>query len=138
MTPDGFRDLMRAVSDAWARLDPDAAVACFTHDAIYIQPPDKQCYRGREQLRAYFGALTEGTYLDLHGVWFDEDRQVGCVEFSFGVRGHARADHGAIVVALQDGSIAEWREYVQPGPADFAAFVATEGKSWEWHIGNYP
>ncbi|HSM02285.1 MAG TPA: nuclear transport factor 2 family protein [Acidimicrobiia bacterium] len=134
----GFRDLMSTLADAWARLDADAAIACFTDDAVYMQPPDLQFYEGRDQLRSYFGALTEGTYLDFHGIWFDEVRQVGCAEFSFGVRGRPEADHGAIVLTLRDDLIAVWREYVQPGPADFGAFVASEGKAWKWHIANYP
>ena len=134
----GFRDLMSEVADAWGRLDPEAAVACFTKDAEYMQPPDVQFYEGRAPLRSYFGALTEGTYLEFHGLWFDQARQVGCVEFSFGVRGRPTADHGAIVVGLRDGLIASWREYVQSGPADFEEFVAAGDKPWQWHIGNYP
>ena len=31
-----------------------------------------------------------------------------------------------------------WREYVRKGPASFDEFTATEGKTWQWHIGNYP
>ena len=30
------------------------------------------------------------------------------------------------------------RIYVADEPTMFSEFVATAGKSWEWHIGNYP
>jgi hypothetical protein len=138
ITPARFASLMESLANAWGALDAERAVGCFTPDAEYLQPPDFQFYEGHDQLRAYFGALTPGTYLDLHNVWFDEESQVGCVEFSFGVRNALEADHGTVVVEVRDGLIARWREYVQPGPADFARFIATDSKDWAWHIGNYP
>ena len=60
------------------------------------------------------------------------------IEFSFGVAGSARADHGVVVIRLAGDRIAEWREYQRPGPASFGDFVSTAGKKWEWHRGNYP
>jgi hypothetical protein len=135
---DGFDQLMRRVARAWGEQDAAAALACFTPHAVYMQPPDVQFYTGHEQLGAYFGALTPGTYLRLHNLWFDEASQRGCVEFSFGVEGQAEADHGTIVIELHQGLIALWREYVQRGPAGFGDFTATDRKIWQWHIGNYP
>ncbi len=128
---------MHRLARAWADLDAEVAVGCFTTDAVYMQPPDVQCYTGTDQLRAYFGALEEGTYLDYQNLWFDEASQVGCAEFSFGVRGRPEADHGTIVVGLEGGAISHWREYVQKGPASFEVFVAVD-KVWQWHIGNHP
>jgi ketosteroid isomerase-like protein len=136
--PVTFAALMQRLAAAWGAQDTDAAIACFTPDAVYMQPPDVQFYTGHEQLRAYFGALQPGTYLRFHNLWFDAARQVGCVEFAFGREGKPQADHGTIIVELADGRIAHWREYVQKGPADFAQFIAAEGKAWQWHIGNYP
>jgi hypothetical protein len=103
-----------------------------------MQPPDVQFYTGHDQLRAYFGALRPGTYLHFQHVWFDETAQAGCMEFSFGMAGKPTADHGTAVVLLRDGLIAHWREYVVKGPSDFVSFTAAQGKSWQWHIGNYP
>ena len=82
--------------------------------------------------------LEPGTYLDLHGVWFDEASQSGIAEFSFGVRGRDAADHGVVVAGVRDGRIAWWREYHRPGPAGFDRFISTEDKTWDWHAGNYP
>ena len=133
-----FTALMTTLADAWASQATDTAVACFTPDAVYMQPPNIQFYTGHDQLRAYFGALEPDTYLTYQHLWFNEAEQTGCVEFSFGVHGRPKADHGIAVLQLDGGLIAHWREYVQPGPADFTAFTATHGKDWEWHIGNYP
>jgi hypothetical protein len=134
----GFVALMERLARAWSAQDTDSAVACFTFNAVYMQPPDIQFYSGHAELRAYFAALRPGTYLQYHNLWFDETRQVGCVEFSFGVEGRPRADHGLIIVELRDALISHWREYVQKGPADFSEFIASDGKTWQWHIGNYP
>jgi ketosteroid isomerase-like protein len=123
---------------AWSQQDTQAALACFTEDALYIEPPDVQFYQGHEQLRAYFGALKPGTFMRFHQLWFDEAQQVGAGEFSFGMTGKATADHGVIVVELRDGRIAFWREYQRTGPSAFPDFIATTGKTWRWHIGNYP
>lgn len=133
-----FRALMERLATAWGAQDTEAAIACFTPDAVYMQPPDVQFYTGHDQLRAYFGALKPGTYLHYHQLWFDEITQMGGAEFSFGGAGKPTADHGVIIVRLREGQIAHWREYVQKGPADFGQFIATEGKAWQWHIGNYP
>ena len=50
----------------------------------------------------------------------------------------ATADHGVAVVDVRDERIAFWREYQRKGPVAFADFFAVEGKTWQWHIGNYP
>jgi ketosteroid isomerase-like protein len=135
---EGFRVLFQRLAAAWAAQQTEDALACFTEDAEYMQPPDVQFYAGHDQLRAYFGALRPGTFLRIEHLWFDAALQMGCVEFSFGKAGRPEADHGCIVVQLRDGKIAHWREYVQRGPADFDAFISTRGKAWQWHIGNYP
>lgn len=138
MTRDDFDALIRRLADAWAALDAEAAVACFTDDAVYMQPPDEQLFVGRDQLRAYFGPLDPGTYLRLDNVWFDERTRRGAVEFTFGVAGEEPADHGVAVVDVADGRIRAWREYLVKGPSDQERFVSVDGKDWRWHAGNYP
>jgi ketosteroid isomerase-like protein len=133
-----FEALMGRVAGAWSAQDTAAALVCFTTDAVYMEPPDKQLFVGHAQLYPYFGALKPNTYLHFQHLWFDVAKQIGCVEFSFGVAARPHAQHGIIVVTLRDGLIAQWREYVQKGPAAFAEFIATDGKTWQWHIGNYP
>ena len=129
---------MQQLANAWSSQDTEAGVACFSEDALYIEPPDIQYYRGHDQLRPYFAALKPGTFMRFHHLWFDEDSQTGAGEYSFGMEGRRQADHGIVVVEVQDGRIAFWREYQRKGPARFDQFIGIEGKAWQWHIGNYP
>lgn len=138
MNATGFRLMLDQVARSWESQDPALGVELFHEDAIYIEPPDVQLFRGTEQLSAYFGAVSPGTFLRLHHVWFDEESQTGAAEFTFGVEGREEATTGIFVVELVDDLIRTWREYHTRGPADFDAFTSTEGKQWEWHIGNYP
>jgi hypothetical protein len=133
-----FRALLERLAAAWAATDADRAAACFTAEATYMEPPDRQMFRGRDELMAYFSPLQQGTYLDIHANWFDPQGQSGAFEFSFGMRGAITADHGVVVVQLRDGLIDAWREYHRAGPAAFDEFIDSTGKVWEWHAGNYP
>lgn len=133
-----FEALMHRLAEAWTTQNTDAALACFTDDATYTQPPDQQFYQGRAQLKAYFGALKKGTTMRFHHLWFDETTQSGAGEFTFGSTTTRQGVTGVVVVSLHDGRIKTWREYFVKGPLDFDEFIATEGKNWKWHIGNYP
>lgn len=133
-----FESLLARVSASWEACDAAAASRCFAQDAVYMEPPDRQLFIGREQLLSYFSPLVPGTYLDIHAVWFDEATQTGAFEFTFGDRSADAADHGVVVVALTDDLISSWREYHRKGLSSFDHFIAVEGKNWEWHAGNYP
>lgn len=133
-----FESLLDQLAAAWASQDAVRAASVFTPDAVYMEPPDRQLFVGRDQLEAYFSPLRPGTYLRFHHLSFDPETGVGAAEFSFGTDGNPTADHGVAIVEIRDGLIATWREYHVKGPADVGAFRATEGKTWEWHIGNYP
>jgi ketosteroid isomerase-like protein len=161
-----FAALMQRLAEAWSDQNAAAALACFTPDAIYMEPPDIQLYQGHAQLQPYFGALTPdaiymeppdiqlyqghaqlqpyfgalkpGTFMVWHHLAFDPATQVGLGEFSFGMTGRPTATHGVAVVDMRDGRIAFWREYHRRGPAAFDTFLACNGKSWQWHIDNYP
>ena len=133
-----FSRLMSQLADSWQSQNTEAALNCFTKDAVYMEPPNIQLYIGHEQLRPYFAALKPGTYLTLHNLCFNQTSQVGMAEYTFGMEGKELADVGVIVVQLEAGKIAKWREYQRKGPANFAKFTAHEGKAFEWHIGNYP
>jgi uncharacterized protein (TIGR02246 family) len=136
VTASEFRALVQRLADAWAALDAEAAVQCFTEDAVYMQPPDEQLFIGHDQLRVYFGPLDPGTYLRLDNVWFDDASQRGAVEFTFGVAGSEQADHGVAIVDVAGERFRAWREYLVKGPSDVDRFLAIDGKEWRWHIGN--
>ena len=133
-----FREMMNRLADCWSQQKTDQALACFTEDAIYMEPPDIQFYKGHSQLRPYFAALKPGTFMQFHNLWFDEARQIGAGEYSFGEGNEPTADHGVVVVELRDGRIAFWREYQQKGPTSFERFLDTKDKRWRWTIENYP
>ena len=129
---------MNRLADGWSRQNTEQALSCFSEDAIYMEPPEIQFFEGHDQLRPYFAALKPGTFMRFHNLWFDESRQVGAGEYSFGEAGDAQVDHGVVVVELRDGRIAFWREYQQKGPAAFDRFLDKNGKEWKWTIKNYP
>jgi ketosteroid isomerase-like protein len=132
-----FRELMERLARAWSTRDTELGLSCFAEDAVYIEPPDVQLFIGHEQLRPYFAALTTET-MRFHTLAFDEASQRGAGEYSFGTEGEEPLDHGVAIVEIADGRIAVWREYQRKGPSSFAEFTATDGKTWQWHIGNYP
>jgi hypothetical protein len=129
---------MSQLAQSWSTQNTDAALSCFTMDAIYMEPPNMQLYLGHEQLRPYFAALKPGTYMTFHNLCFNETTQVGMGEYSFGMKDKTVADVGVVVVHIENGKITQWREYQRKGSADFATFIAHEGKVFQWHIGNYP
>lgn len=133
-----FRKLMNNLAAAWTSQNTAQALACFTPDATYMQPPDEQFYKGHEQLKAYFGALKTGTTMTFHHLWFDAEKQTGAGEFTFGNTLSKSAVTGVAVVSLENGKIKSWREYFIKGPIDFQEFISTDKKTWKWHIGNYP
>ncbi len=131
-------ELLNRLSTAWSDCDAAAAADCFTSEAVYMEPPDRQLFTGRDQLTAYFSPLEPGTYLDVQEFWFDKRSQTGAMEFTFGTIGADSADHGVVVLAFRQRKISSWREYLPKGPSAFSEFTSVEGKPWEWHIGNYP
>src|SRR5262245_48334628 len=50
-----FRELMETVAAGWNAGDARKASECFTDDALYLEPPDKQFYTGRPALYEFFG-----------------------------------------------------------------------------------
>ena len=76
--------MMNRLADGWSQQNTDEALACFTGDAIYMEPPDIQFYKGHSELRPYFAALKPGTFMRFQNLWFDEARQIGAGEYSFG------------------------------------------------------
>lgn len=138
MTADGFHELMERLARGWSTQDTELALSCFAEDAVYMEPPDVQLYVGHEQLRPYFAALDPGTYMHFNVLLFDDTTQVGAGEYAFGHERSELADHGVAVVEIERDRIRHWREYQRKGPARFGDFLAVDGKTWQWHIGNYP
>jgi ketosteroid isomerase-like protein len=109
MTHEQFRELLAAVAKGWRAGDALRAASCFTLDAVYLEPPDGQRYRGRDELYAFFGGESPPAMsMQWHHVVFDEMQQVGVGEYTFQGR---RRYHGLVLIHCRDGLISHWREY---------------------------
>ncbi len=51
---------MQTIADGWNEGDARKATDCFSGDAIYVEPPEKQLFHGRTELYEFFGG-TKGT-----------------------------------------------------------------------------
>ena len=72
MTRKEFRGLLRTVADGWNARDARTAAEYFTEDAVYVEPPDRQRYVGRQQLADSFGRGVEFS-MTWHRIAFDEE-----------------------------------------------------------------
>jgi hypothetical protein len=119
-----FEALLQRLAEGWNSGNSRAAADCFSVDAVYVEPPRKQVYRGREELFRFFGgdAGRPGAMnMTWRNVAFDVDKQRGMGEFSFR---YGTQVHGVAVIALRDGLIAQWREYWYSSEQPFDEFVA--------------
>jgi ketosteroid isomerase-like protein len=111
LTANRFGHLMQTVADGWNEGNAHKAADCFSEDAIYIEPPEKQLYHGRAELYEFFGG-NNGTDMPMKMTWhhlaFNEEEQVGLGEYTFQMHGRY---HGIVVVKIEAGLIKQWREY---------------------------
>jgi ketosteroid isomerase-like protein len=123
MTTSEFRDLLEKIAAAWKRGDARAAADCFAEDAVYSEPPDRQLYQGRVQLYEFFGgnqSPPQPMSMTWHHVVFDEERLIGAGEYTF--QGQNRY-HGAVLIRIVNGKIANWREYQYRSDLTWDEFV---------------
>ncbi len=132
LSADQFEALLEGLAVSWSTQDLERALDCFTKTATYMQPPDKQLYRGESELRVLFEGLSSGTTMRFHQIAFDGKSQRGFGEFTFGHVDSDVASHGVAVIEVTEGRISSWREYFESGPSSFLRFVARDGKNWEW------
>ncbi|MGH9755864.1 MAG: nuclear transport factor 2 family protein [Blastocatellia bacterium] len=81
-----FDTLMRTVADGWNEGNAKKAADCYTEDALYTEPPDKQVYAGREALYEFFGGDKRPEppmKMTWHHLAFDEESQIGFGEYTF-------------------------------------------------------
>jgi hypothetical protein len=111
LSTDQFNFLMQTVTAGWNEGNARKAADCFSEDAIYVEPPEKQLYHGRPELYEFFGG-DNGTDISMKMTWhhlaFDEAAQIGFGEYTFEMHG---LYHGIVVVKIEAGLIKHWREY---------------------------
>ena len=121
MKKEEFRRLLQTVADGWNAGDARMAADCFTEDAIYVEPPDRQRYVGRHQLAGFFGRGVEFS-MTWHRVVFDEEEKVGFGEYTLRVSGEFTL-HGITAVEVEDDLISGWREYQYRSELPFEEFA---------------
>ncbi len=127
-----FQILMQTVADGWNEGDPRKAADCFTNECLYMEPPDKQLYRGKHEVFLLSGGNNpEGKKMKMiwHNLFFNEETQSGAGEYTFEM---SNKNHGVVVVELKEGKIAVWREYQWEGNLTYEEFLSTENKNWQW------
>lgn len=119
-----FEQLMQTVAQGWNEGSAHKAADCFSEDAIYVEPPDKQLYHGRAELYEFFGG-DDGTDLPMKMTWhhlaFNEEEQIGFGEYTFQLNNRY---HGIVVVKLESGLIKHWREYQYRSERNWEEFIA--------------
>ncbi|MDQ2824025.1 MAG: nuclear transport factor 2 family protein [Verrucomicrobiota bacterium] len=120
-----FGILMRSLAEGWNQGNARRAADCFTENAIYSEPPDKQLYRGRDALFKFFGG-NEGRKgamkMTWHHLTFNKQTQIGAGEFTFE---YGSKVHGMAIVKVERGKISNWREYWYESPLDWEKFVGS-------------
>ena len=119
-----FRQLLQRVADGWNEGDAAKAVGCFTEDAVYIEPPDRQVYRGRATLFEFFGGDKKPEppmRMTWHHMGFNAGEQIGFGEYTFQMN---RRYHGVVVVRVRGGKISNWREYQYESALSWEDFTA--------------
>jgi SnoaL-like domain len=118
-----FKNLMRTVAAGWNEGNARKAADCYTEDALYTEPPDRQVYAGRKALYEFFGGDKKPDppmRMTWHHLAFDEESQIGFGEYTF--QGNNRY-HGIVVVKIRDGKISNWREYQYKSDLEWGEFV---------------
>lgn len=120
-----FSRLLQRLAEGWNNGNARQAADCFTEDALYTEPPDKQYYSGRDELFKFFGG-DEGRAGDMNMIWhhivFDEEKQIGAGEFTFT---YGDTVHGVTMIKVRDGLISNWREYWYASPLLWEEFTQT-------------
>ena len=118
-----FVQLLERLAEGWNNGNAQQASECFTSDALYIEPPDKQYYAGRAALYKFFGG-PNGRAGQMNMIWhhilFDEESQIGAGEFTFT---YGDTVHGVTMLKVRDGLISNWREYWYASPLTWEEFT---------------
>lgn len=123
INPAEFEQLMQTVAAGWNEGNARKAADCFTEDAIYTEPPDKQFYKGRAALFKFFGGdagRKAAMQMTWHHLLFNEREQVGAGEFTFE---YGTAVHGVVMVKVRAGKLSNWREYWYASPLAWEQFI---------------
>ncbi|HEU5247503.1 MAG TPA: nuclear transport factor 2 family protein [Candidatus Udaeobacter sp.] len=114
---------MQTVAAGWNEGDAKKAAECYTEDALYTEPPDKQVYAGHKALYEFFGGNRKPEppmKMTWHHLAFDEASQIGFGEYTFQMNNRY---HGIVIVKIQSGKISNWREYQYKSDLEWREFA---------------
>lgn len=123
ITQSEFAQLLQRLADGWNNGDAQQAANCFTENALYLEPPDKQLYSGRDELYQFFGGANGRAgqmNMTWHHIIFDEEKQIGSGEFTFT---YGDTVHGVTMIKVSNGLISNWREYWYASPLTWEEFT---------------
>jgi hypothetical protein len=118
-----FKNLMGTVAAGWNEGNAKKAADCYTEDALYTEPPDRQVYAGQKALYQFFGGDKKPDppmKMTWHHLAFDEESQIGFGEYTFQMNNRY---HGIVVVKIRGGKISNWREYQYKSDLEWGEFV---------------
>ena len=124
ITAEQFERLMQTIADGWNTGDARKAADCYTEDAQYCEPPDRQVYAGRAALFTFFGGDENpppSMSMTWHHLAFNETEQVGFGEYTYKGRNQY---HGIVIVKVAHGLIRHWREYQYQSALPWQEFTA--------------
>lgn len=123
---DRVPEILATVAAAWNRGDATAAAACFTEDALSLEPPDRQRHEGRAALHDFFREAVRVGPMSMtwHSLFGDDEGRAGGGEYTFAWNG--MVFHGVAVVEIRDGLIHRWREYQKRSDLSWERFVERE------------
>jgi hypothetical protein len=128
-----FKELLLHLATAWNEADIAMALACFTIDGIYMQPPGVHIFKGYDQLKVLFSTLRPEDNFLWHSIWFDPKTQTGSGEFTFKVH----EAHGVAIIELNNEKIQLWREYQWHGCLPWDRFISTDSKDFLLTLENF-
>ena len=110
-----IQEIVARQAQAWENADPEAIVADFAEDATFIAPG--YTFSGQTEIRAaaadYFAQFQQ-TKVKIIRIIAEGDR--GAVEWTWQNENKATKEQSyaedAIILALRDGKIIYWREYI--------------------------
>ncbi|MER2264316.1 nuclear transport factor 2 family protein [Methylobacterium oxalidis] len=121
-----FCELLDRVARGWNTGDAALAASAFTEDAVYVEPPDRQRYVGRDALFRFFGGGSpkpKRMSMIWHGAAFDAAGRSGFGEYTFALPDDGFQVHGVAAIGVRAALIATWREYQTPSALAFPAFA---------------
>jgi len=120
----GFEQVMNTLAAARSGGNVDKVAELFATDAVGSNLTTGQTYRGRAaaaKLLAGGKSAAQAATVQWHHLLFDEKEQIGSGEFT--LAGNPR-HHGVLMVKLENGKIAHWREYRIASSRSWERFIA--------------